>query len=85
MRSILAVLAVFASLGAQAQAIGYEGARHLLDRAGFGASDADVREYAALDRAQAVERLLDGARRDAATPPPAFVNAPIVPRREILK
>jgi len=83
MRSILAVLAVFASLGAQAQAIGYEGARHLLDRAGFGASDADVREYAALDRAHAVGRLLDGARREAATPPPAFVNDAIVPRRAI--
>ena len=77
MRFLLAALAVAASLGTQAAPIGYEGARHLLDRAGFGATDREIREYATLDREQAVDRLLAGARRVAVTPPPEFVDDPI--------
>jgi uncharacterized protein (DUF1800 family) len=79
MRFLLAVLALCAAALAHAEAIGYEGARHLLDRAGFGASDREIREYAALDRAQAVDRLLAGTRREAVTPPPEFVRAPFTP------
>jgi uncharacterized protein (DUF1800 family) len=77
MKSILAALALAASLGAHAAPLGYEGARHLLDRAGFGATDREIREYAALDRAQAVDRLLAGSRTEAVTAPPAFVADPI--------
>jgi len=83
MRIPFAVLAACLSLAAQAEAIGYQGARHLLDRAGFGATDREVREYAALDRVEAVDRLLAGARREAATPAPSFVAEPIVPAREL--
>ena len=68
-----------ASAGAWAQAIGYEGARHLLNRVGFGATDAEVREYAGLTRTQAVDRVLSGARREATQAPPAFVDTPPVP------
>ncbi|HSN20970.1 MAG TPA: DUF1800 domain-containing protein, partial [Usitatibacter sp.] len=39
--------------------------------------DREVREFAGLDREQAVDRLLAGARREAATPAPAFVDDPI--------
>ncbi len=79
MRFLLAVLALSAAALAHAEAIGYEGARHLLDRVGFGASDREIREYAALDRAQAVDRLLAGTRREAVTPPPEFARAPFTP------
>ncbi|HEX3099205.1 MAG TPA: DUF1800 domain-containing protein [Usitatibacter sp.] len=83
MRIPFAVLAACLSLAAQAEAIGYQGARHLLDRAGFGATDREVREYAALGRVEAVDRLLAGARREAVTPAPPFVAEPIVPAREM--
>src|SRR5258706_4145301 len=79
MRVLLAGASFLLCSGAQAAAIGYDGARHLLNPAGFGASDSEVVEFAALDRAQAVERLLAGARREASREPPAFVNAPFEP------
>jgi uncharacterized protein (DUF1800 family) len=61
------------------QKLGYEGARHLLNRAGFGASDSEVRAFAALAREEAVDRLLAQARREASVAPPAFVNEPFEP------
>ena len=67
------------SFAAHAAPIGYDGARHLLNRAGFGATDAEIRDYAPLERLEAVERLLAGARREASIQPPAFVNEPFVP------
>ncbi len=59
--------------------MGYDDARHLLNRAGFGATDAEIREYAALGREEAVDRLLAGARREASIRAPAFVDEPFVP------
>ena len=78
MRFLVAAFLVF-SAAAPAAPIGYEGARHLLNRTGFGATDAEIVEYAGLERAQAVERLLAGVRREASIAPPAFVNEPFVP------
>ena len=75
---VAAALCVFSAV-AHAAAIGYEGARHLLNRAGFGATEAEVREYASLDRAQAVDRILAGSRREASIAPPAFVDEPFTP------
>jgi uncharacterized protein (DUF1800 family) len=69
----------FLSLAAEAAPIGYEGARHLLARTGFGATDAEVREYATLERADAVERVLASTRAGPATKPPAFVNTAPTP------
>ena len=79
MKAFVAALLLLAAGFARAQAIGYEGARHLLNRAGFGATDVEVREYAPLDRLQAVERLLRDTRREAAIAPPAFVDEPFLP------
>ena len=77
---VLAAAALFiASIAAHGAPIGYDGARHLLNRVGFGATDAEVRDYASLERTQAVERLLVGARREAFLRPPAFVDAPFEP------
>ena len=79
MRILFAAALLFICAAAQAAAIGYDGARHLLNRAGFGATDAEIRDYATLGRVEAVERLLAGARREALLQPPAFVNEPFVP------
>jgi uncharacterized protein (DUF1800 family) len=50
----------------------YDDARHLLNRTGFGATDAEVRAFAALSREQAIERLLVSARTLPASDPPAW-------------
>jgi uncharacterized protein (DUF1800 family) len=82
-RFFLTLVLALAALAARAQALGYEDARHLLDRAGFGATDAEVRAFANLTREAAVDRLLDGARRESVTAPPDFVRDPIVPYRKV--
>lgn len=79
----IAAFSLLFSLAARADAIGYEGARHLLNRTGFGANPTEVAQYAALGREAAVDRLLGGARRTATLAPPAFVNEPFTPPREI--
>ena len=78
MRTLLAATLLCLAGAAHAAAIGYEDARHLLNRTGFGATDAEIRAYAALEREEAVDRLLAGARREASVAPPAFVNEPFV-------
>ena len=86
-------LCVFASLsltlaiaGCLAQAaggpLGFDNARHLLNRTNFGASPDDINAFAKLTREQAVERLLAGTRVPTLTPPPSWVNEPFQsPRR----
>jgi hypothetical protein len=64
-KTLLAAVAACAALAAQAAALGAEDARHLLERAGFGASAADIAAYAPLDREAAVERLLGGGHGQA--------------------
>ncbi len=76
---LIAAGALFISGAALAQPIGYEGARHLLTRTGFGAVDAEIRDYAKLERATAVDRVLATARREPLTQPPAFTQQPALP------
>ena len=63
--------------------LGYDDARHLLARTGFGPTDAEVRAYAMLTRAAAVAKLLHGTRAIALTaPPPSAADAsPLWPPR----
>ena len=82
-RFLVLLLVACAALAARAQALGYDDARHLLNRTGFGATDAEVREFAALTREGAVDRLLTESRRESVTPPPAFVGDPIIPYRRV--
>src|SRR4051812_31925273 len=82
-RLLFALLLAAAGFAARAEPLGYDGARHLLNRTGFGATDAEVREFAPLSRVAAVDRLLEGARREAVTAPPAFVADAIVPYRQV--
>ena len=81
----IAAFALAATIGSAhaAEPLGYDEARHLLVRTGFGAADADVRAYAPLTRAQAADRLLVAARTTAITPPPpsALDTAPLRPPR----
>jgi uncharacterized protein (DUF1800 family) len=68
------VVAGLASPGTRAAPMGPDDARHLLARTGFGATAAEVAEFASLDRGEAVERLLAAARVEAVEKPPAFVD-----------
>jgi len=78
MRAAAAAFLFFA-VAAHAAPIGEDGARHLLNRTGFGATDAEVREFAPLEPAEAVDRLLAGTHAEASLAPPAFVDEAFVP------
>jgi uncharacterized protein (DUF1800 family) len=65
--------------------LGYDDARHLLARTGFGPTDTEVRAYATLTREAAVAKLLREMRGSALTSPPAALTdaTPVrLPRRE---
>ncbi|MBL0140810.1 MAG: DUF1800 domain-containing protein [Betaproteobacteria bacterium] len=66
-------------LSAWAEPLGEADARHLLARTGFGATPAEVADFARLDRRVAVERILAGARTQATLAPPSFVEEPFFP------
>ena len=71
----LSSLLVSATLAhAAAAPMGYDDARHLLSRTGFGPTDAEVRAYAAMPRGEAVARLLRETRTSTVTPPPTFAT-----------
>ena len=72
MRALLAAVLVLASTLAGAASMGYDEARHLLARTGFGPTDAEIRGYAALTREQGVNLVLRDVRSEAVTPPPPF-------------
>ncbi len=66
-----------------AAAIGEQGARLLLTRAGFAPSPEEVAHYAPLTQEQAVDRMLAQARTAAVTPPPAWIDEPWVAPRQL--
>ncbi len=70
MKFLSALLLAGYSLSLQAAPIGVDGARHLLERTGFGAPPALLAEYSRLDRAQAVDRLLNGKESGLQSRPP---------------
>jgi uncharacterized protein (DUF1800 family) len=74
---VLAALAMTASFALAANGpIGFDDARHLLNRTSFAAGPADIEAFAGLTREQAVDRLLSWAGRPAVTPPPAWADEP---------
>ena len=75
------LLLVRAGGAGAAAPLGYDAARHLLTRTGFGATDGEIRTFAALTRDQAVARLLDGGRSAAVTPVPATLTELVRPQR----
>jgi uncharacterized protein (DUF1800 family) len=50
----------------------YDDARHLLNRAGFGATDREIQRTVGMTREQAARNLLDNARTSPVTPPPGW-------------
>ena len=80
---LLAVLGGWSASFALAASVplGFDDTRHLLNRTGFSATPAEIDAYAGLTREQAVDRLLAGAGRPAATPPPAWATGFESPRR----
>ena len=68
-----ALLAAAALSHATTAPMGYDDARHLLVRTGFGPTDAEVRTFAGMPRSDAVARLLRETRTTPVTPPPASV------------
>lgn len=71
------LMACWTGVAAAAATLGQDDARHLLNRAGLGASIAEVGAYARLTRAQATERLL--AVRGGVVPEPGWVEEPYFP------
>ncbi len=79
MRFLAALAISLAALCVRAEPIGYDGARHLLSRTGFGATEAEIAEFAPLERGPAVDRILAGARNESSVKPPAFVDESFTP------
>lgn len=75
MRWLAILLTVACSISAQA-GMGIDEARHLLLRTEFGAAPGRVAEFAGLDRAGAVDRLLAAGVAEAASPAPAWADDP---------
>src|SRR5271169_3604370 len=75
--TILLCLAACLAQAAMASApLSYDDARHLLNRTGFGATDAEIRRFTGMSREDAARKLLAATRTSASTPPPAWAAVP---------
>jgi uncharacterized protein (DUF1800 family) len=73
--ALLLVLGMSAVAKAAAPvALGYDNARMLLDRSGFGPTPAEIARFSVMTREQAVRTLLAETRTTAMTPPPAWTT-----------
>ena len=84
MNRVLRVLAIFlvtVSLPVAAAPMGSDDARHLLNRAGFGARPADLARFAQLSREAAVDQLLVATPVLAGITPPAELAEYMAPSR----
>lgn len=71
--TVFLVCAACLALPAMASApLSYDDARHLLNRTGFGATDAEIRRFTGMSREDAARKLLATTRTVAAMPPPAW-------------
>ena len=81
-KSLLLVVSLLAPAAAMAAApMGFDEARHLLNRTSFAANAEDINAFAKLTREQAVDRLLSWSGNKVATPAPGWVNDFVAPRR----
>jgi uncharacterized protein (DUF1800 family) len=79
MRLLLAFIVAFfgfAVVPASAAVLSYDDARHLVNRTGFGATDAEIRRFIGMTREEAARTLLAESRTTALTPPPAWTREP---------
>lgn len=84
--ALFALALTFAAAGPVARAVaaplGFDDARHLLNRTSFAANMDDIDVFARLSRAEAAERLLGWTRNPQLTPPPHWTGEPFEsPRR----
>jgi uncharacterized protein (DUF1800 family) len=79
----LGVLAVNLCLAATTAPLGFDDARHLLNRTSFAASPEEIAAFGRLTRREAVDRLLAAAGTSAATPPPEWVGEPFQSLRRL--
>lgn len=78
-RALAVVLCGLVTLPALARPLGFDDARHLLNRTGFAANTPEISEFAQLTREAAVARLLSWTNRAPATPAPDWAQAPYEP------
>jgi len=76
----LLLAAVLVAAPAPAATLGFDNARHLLNRTSFAANPADIDAFAGLTREQAADRLLAWTGKPAVTPPPAWTAEPFESR-----
>ncbi len=85
LRALTVVLCAVVSMPALARPLGFDDARHLLNRTGFAANTPEISEFAQLTREAAVARLLGWTDRAPATPAPDWTQAPYqAPQRPAL-
>jgi uncharacterized protein (DUF1800 family) len=70
----LAPLFIQTAAASSAEVLSYDDARHLLNRAGFGATEAEIQRAVGTTREQAARKLLDSARTSPVTAPPAWTG-----------
>jgi uncharacterized protein (DUF1800 family) len=78
MRSLSALVALSLLLAAPAGAsapLSYDDARHLLNRTGFGATDAEIESYVGMSRDAAARKLLGGTHTRATVAPPGWATS----------
>ena len=79
--TLAAVLALSAPAASGAgAALDYDQARQLLDRTGFGATQAEIEHYVGMPRDRAVQAILATVRTAALTAPPQAMAADALPR-----
>lgn len=61
----------------------FEEARHLLARTGFGGNWEQIRAFESMGYAEAVTAILNQTRKHPLTPPPEWVNEPLMSRAQI--
>ena len=76
----LLLAAVLAAAPTPAATLGFDNARHLLNRTSFAANPADIDALAGLTREQAADRLLGWTGKPVVTPPPAWTAEPFESR-----
>lgn len=80
--AVLALVVASSLARAASGPLGFEDARHLLNRTSFAANVSDIQAFSQLTREQAAERLLAWTRQPTITPPPQWLSEPFEsPRR----
>ena len=74
--TLAVVVAISPTPTLAAPSLSYDDARHLLNRTGFGATEAEIRSLVGVTREEAARTLLANTRTAAMTPPPAWTRDP---------